>query len=179
MGTLYIDTSGGVPYMKQTGTGNTGWAVLHSTSTYVRVGTGTPEGSVTATIGTIYLDTTNGALYMKESGAGNTGWVPISTRATEENSAHTIGPTDRIVNVDTSGGSVVITLPDNAGDSGHAFIVRRDGGSTVTINRAGSDTFDDGHTQKTLDSDGAAIGLFSIGDTEWKIVATEGTVGGS
>ena len=84
-----------------------------------------------------------------------------------------------IHNVDTSGGAVVITLLDNAVAIGKSFLIRRDGANTVTIDRAGSDTFDDADVQKTLDSDSAAIGIFSIGDTEWKIVATEGTVGGS
>ncbi len=84
-----------------------------------------------------------------------------------------------ILNVDTSGGAVVITLPDNTLFEGKQYLIRRDGASTVTIDRAGSDTFDDADVQKTLDSDSAAIGIFSIGDTEWKIVATQGTVGGS
>lgn len=45
---------------------------------YFRVGTGSPEGSVTAPVGTLYTRTdggTNTTLYVKESGTGNTGWV--------------------------------------------------------------------------------------------------------
>ncbi len=84
-----------------------------------------------------------------------------------------------VVNIDTSGGTVVVTLPDVNAFDGIGFLIRRDGASVVTIDRAGSDTFDDADVQKTLDTDSAAIGIFSIGDTEWKIVATEGTVGGS
>lgn len=45
---------------------------------YFRVGTGSPEGSVTAPVGTLYTRTDGGAnttLYVKESGTGNTGWV--------------------------------------------------------------------------------------------------------
>ena len=45
---------------------------------YVRTGTGTPEGNVTAGIGCLYLRLDGGAgttLYVKESGTGNTGWV--------------------------------------------------------------------------------------------------------
>jgi hypothetical protein len=41
-------------------------------------GTGTPEGSLTATVGSLYTRTDGGAtttLYIKESGTGNTGWV--------------------------------------------------------------------------------------------------------
>lgn len=41
-------------------------------------GTGTPEGSVTASPGALYTDQNGGAgttLYVKESGTGNTGWI--------------------------------------------------------------------------------------------------------
>ena len=99
--------------------------------------------------------------------------------ALEVSGATPLGREDRIINVDTSGGAVVITLPDVAALNGKPYLIRRDGANTVTIDRAGSDTFDDADIQKTLDSDSAAIGIFSIGDGEWKIVATEGTVGGS
>lgn len=84
-----------------------------------------------------------------------------------------------IVNVDTSGGSVALTLPDNADAAGRGFVVRRDGGSAATVTRAGTDTFSDGNTTQSIDSDDGSIGIFSIGDGEWKIVATEGTVTGS
>ena len=46
---------------------------------YVRAGSGTPEGAVTAPVGSLYLRTNGGAgtsLYVKESGSGNTGWIP-------------------------------------------------------------------------------------------------------
>ena len=84
-----------------------------------------------------------------------------------------------IINIESTAATRIVTLPDNADFEGKSYLIRRDGSNTVTIDRAGSDTFDDGDVQKTLDSDSAAIGIFSIGDGEWKIVATEGTVGGS
>src|SRR5699024_1181871 len=43
-----------------------------------RVGTGSPEGKVSAPVGSIYTDSaaTNGAIrWIKSSGAGNTGWM--------------------------------------------------------------------------------------------------------
>jgi len=43
-----------------------------------RAGTGSPEGSVTASVGSLYTRSDGGAgttLYVKESGSGNTGWV--------------------------------------------------------------------------------------------------------
>jgi hypothetical protein len=44
----------------------------------INVGTGSPEGVVTAPIGSLYLRTDGGAgtsLYVKQTGTGNTGWV--------------------------------------------------------------------------------------------------------
>lgn len=44
----------------------------------VMVGTGSPEGVVTASPGTLYLNQSGGSgttLYVKEGGTGNTGWV--------------------------------------------------------------------------------------------------------
>lgn len=43
-------------------------------------GSGTPEGSITASIGSVYRRTngsTGTTLYIKESGSGNTGWAPV------------------------------------------------------------------------------------------------------
>ena len=97
----------------------------------------------------------------------------------ESSSAITLDSGHGVVNIDTSGGTVTVTLPDNATFGGIPYLIRRDGASVVTIDRAGSDTFDDADVQKTLDTDSASIGIFSIGDGEWKIVATSGTVGGS
>lgn len=45
--------------------------------TYVRNGSGSPEGNITAPVGTIYQDTTNGILYIKETGDGKTGWNKV------------------------------------------------------------------------------------------------------
>jgi hypothetical protein len=41
------------------------------------VGTGSPEGVVTAPAGKTYYDTANNDFYVKASGAGNTGWQAI------------------------------------------------------------------------------------------------------
>ena len=41
-------------------------------------GSGSPEGSVTASVGSLYTNTSGGSnttLWVKESGTGNTGWV--------------------------------------------------------------------------------------------------------
>ncbi len=91
-------------------------------------------------------------------------------------SATTLDWNHDIVNVDNV---TTITLPDCATFSGKSYLIRRNGASQTTIDRAGADIFSDGDTQKTLDSNGAAIGIFSTGGTNWRIVGTEGTVGGS
>lgn len=44
----------------------------------ISIGTGTPEGAVSAVVSSLFLRTDGGAstsLYVKESGSGNTGWV--------------------------------------------------------------------------------------------------------
>lgn len=108
--------------------------------------------------------------------------VVLSLRAgaVEVNTDTTLNWAFSVVNVDSSGGAIVITLPDNADFTTKNYFIRRDGSNLVTINAVGSDDFSDGDTTKTLDADdGAAIGIYSIGDGEWKIVGIEGTVGGS
>lgn len=44
------------------------------------VGSGSPEGVVTATVGRWYVDTdtTGTGIYLKESGEGDTGWIARS-----------------------------------------------------------------------------------------------------
>ncbi len=48
------------------------------TLTTTRVGSGSPEGSVSAAVGTLWIDTTNGEIYIKHTGSGNTGWKLIT-----------------------------------------------------------------------------------------------------
>lgn len=51
---------------------------IQNTNAKLYAGSGTPEGSVTASVGSLYLNTAGGALttlYVKTSGVGNTGWV--------------------------------------------------------------------------------------------------------
>ena len=50
----------------------------HLPNSFIRTGTGAPEGSVSASVGSLYLRTDGGAtttLYVKTSGTGNTGWT--------------------------------------------------------------------------------------------------------
>lgn len=41
------------------------------------VGTGSPEGVVTANPGQTYLDTTGDTFWVKKTGTGNTGWLNL------------------------------------------------------------------------------------------------------
>jgi len=54
--------------------------------------------------------------------------------------------------------------------AGKQYQIRRDGANTVTVTRAGSDTFDTGATSITLGADGDILDIVSIGDGEWKIL---------
>jgi len=66
-----------------------GTEVLSSTAlgigtTTITTGTGSPEGSVAASVGSLYLradGTPNNTLYVKESGSGNSGWGAVPTQA--------------------------------------------------------------------------------------------------
>jgi hypothetical protein len=77
--TLEIDTSGNVKALVGDvviSTANKG--IKFNAGPFWSVGSGTPEGSVTASVGSLYTRTDGGAsttLYVKESGTGNTGWV--------------------------------------------------------------------------------------------------------
>jgi len=53
-------------------------STVGGTLVFLRTGTGSPEGVLTAPVGSLYLDQSGSAgttLYVKESGTGNTGWV--------------------------------------------------------------------------------------------------------
>lgn len=58
---------------------------LASTGQLLYVGSGSPEGAITAPVGSLYMrtDGTSGTtLYIKETGAGNTGWTPVASAGT-------------------------------------------------------------------------------------------------
>lgn len=87
-GSLFVGSRGslsapadGVFALKNTaGTGFTALTLQSGAGTVIGwyVGTGTPEGAVTARIGSIFSRLDGGAatsIYVKESGTGNTGWV--------------------------------------------------------------------------------------------------------
>lgn len=75
-GILYFDVANGNLWGKFTGTGNTGWIQVNSSSTGGGLsGVGTPEGSQVANPGTTYLDTSTSNFWVKLTGTGLTGWT--------------------------------------------------------------------------------------------------------
>jgi hypothetical protein len=89
----------------------------------------------------------------------------------------TLDKNHSVVNVNTGGGAVIVTLPDADTFQGIRYFIRRDGGSNVTIDVSGADTFSDLTTQKILTTNGEAIGVYSIGDGQWKLVEDGGAGG--
>ena len=77
----WVFTETGRIFYKATGAEtNTGWIEFTSSvgGGSATLGTGTPEGSVTASPGELYVDTSGPTLYGKISGTGNTGWQVLS-----------------------------------------------------------------------------------------------------
>ncbi len=107
---------------------------------------------------------------------GNTGAVDNTHR--EITGATTLLPDEAasIFNCESGGGAYTVTLPDAGDSTGRGFLFHRDGSGVVTIERAGSDTFDDASTTKVLNEDGAGVGIFVIGDSIWKITGTQKSV---
>jgi hypothetical protein len=90
--------------------GTTGYGKLGlASSVTVSASSGTPEGSLTASVGSLYLRTNGGSgtsLYVKESGVGNTGWTAIAVSGGPwTRTGSTISPTTAGDTVSLSGGS--------------------------------------------------------------------------
>lgn len=79
-------------------------------------GSGSPEGSVSATVGTLYVRTSDGKVWAKKSGSGNTGWTEQGGGAgSGDMSKSTYDPDDdgkvaSAVAADTVGGSTVAQI---------------------------------------------------------------------
>lgn len=115
---------------------------LGSTSgPFIRTGTGSPEGVVSAPVGSIYLRSNGSAgatLYVKESGSGNTGWRPsnrggITARG---DAAATLTVSDKptqIWNVPLTADRAV-TLPSSGALEGDRFRIVRSAAATGAFN---------------------------------------------
>ena len=82
VGTIYQDTTNGVLYIKQVGTGRTGWVAI-PTDTGIEEGSGSPEGVLTRPKGAIYVDKDSATMYIKTTSVGNTGWSKIAISVSE------------------------------------------------------------------------------------------------
>lgn len=81
MGTLYQDLKNAKLFIKETPSGNEGWAQL-ATEDYLNNifmrGLGSPEGVVSASKGVLYIDANNASLYIKSTITGTTGWILLA-----------------------------------------------------------------------------------------------------
>ena len=78
--TLYQNTKTGELFLKDSGTGTSGWVKIISEADlddFIIRGDGAPNENVTAKFGTLYVDTATGVLYIKSLPTGNSGWQPI------------------------------------------------------------------------------------------------------
>lgn len=78
------------------------------------IGTGTPEGVVTATVGRMFIRTDGGsdtALYLKVSGSGNTGWLPVGTSAGVQRTVVTL--TDAQIKALPTTGVTIVGAPSS------------------------------------------------------------------
>lgn len=104
-----------------------------STSVFVTSGSGSPEGSITASVGSIYQRTDGGSgttIYMKESGVGNTGWTAINISGSTPSLSSVLSAGNAI------GNSQTIDLSANAGSSGSPILSFTSG---IGFYRSGTD----------------------------------------
>ena len=89
----------------------------------------------------------------------------------------TLADTHGVVIVDSSAAARVITLPSAATAGEAGFVIIRDGANTVTVNCAGSDTFNDASTSKVLATSGDVLGIVAkASGTKWFITGERGSV---
>lgn len=159
-----------------------------------------PEGIVTAAGGTLCVTpaSTISPVWLKQGGSGNTGWAPVlnfesvSKNSTGGPVADTLDNTDRLIRCTTGAGGDTITLilPSIADmrkfslDGMINIIFAVDGGASVTINRAGTDTINgwdanttayvNSATSIVLDDAHDFIMLKAIGWNRWLIIENNG-----
>jgi hypothetical protein len=89
----------------------------------------------------------------------------------------TVSDSDGLMIVSTTGAARTLTLPASSASGEAGYTILRAGQNNVIINPNGSDTFNDGSTQKTLATDGAAISVAAVnGRTVWYVAGERGSV---
>jgi len=86
-------------------------------------------------------------------------------------SAKTLDGEDVVLNVDTSGGAVAITLPDATAHLGHSYIIYLEtAGNDLTVVCAGDNKYDDGvDVTATVDVAKTRIDVTAVADDIWSI----------
>jgi hypothetical protein len=75
--TIYEDSSGNIVGKVTIEGSRVNFHPTGSAAVFWSAGSGSPEGTITASPGSKWIDTTNGTEYLKLSGASNTGWVAV------------------------------------------------------------------------------------------------------
>lgn len=130
-------------------------------------GTGTPEGTVTASPGSVYLDL-SGALYIKTTGTGNTGWSLASVGS---------GVSDTAFGASWDAVTTIAPSKNAIYDWAHVFDTDDDGKVNVAdLSTAGAVTVD---SSGILDSvaPGANGNVLTSNGTIWTSAAPPGTGG--
>ncbi len=99
-------------------------------------------------------------------------------RAKRKASTSTLSWGDNVVVIDSDTATTVF-VPDNAAFDGRDWVVTRDGSNPVKLILSGSDIWSDGNNMQTIATENGYIWFVSIGDGEYKIIDTGGTVTGS
>lgn len=104
--------------------------------------------------GDVYVDT-SGNLFVHDGTSFNQMVARNVTVSAVKTANYTVLVTDELIQVDTSGGAVTITLPNSTSVPKGRFIIKDVAGSAqtnaITISRNGSDTFEDASTSVTID----------------------------
>ena len=182
-GTLQFKNSGGSWSNLGTAATLTTNNTLGSTSAHLHQVTGTLAVSGSAqTTPALYVNSSNYRIGVGTSSPthdfdviGNTrlrGGVVVGRRT--KTSAYTVAVDDHIIGVDTSGGTVTITLPDaDTFTSGQVFIIKDEGASaasnniTITTDTSGDKI--DGSNSVLLDSDRASVNIYTDGSANYYI----------
>jgi uncharacterized Zn-binding protein involved in type VI secretion len=132
--------------------------------------------------GLLYKKTGNDGLFWKPDGNGveidlTTGFQYSRTAIGVSQSPYTVSSTDEIIGIDTTGGEVVITLPEISTIGGtnnyKKFHIVDEGGNTsinnITVNPSGSNTINK-RINLIIDADHTSITLYNDGVSNWVIL---------
>ena len=89
---------------------------------------------------------------------------------THSGSPHTLGSSEHLVKLNSSGGVITVNLPDSTTYPGRQIFFKViNGGSTITLQRQGSDQIDGANTDTTLNTTDESLSVVSDGAGNWYI----------